>query len=110
MWFSSEAMTKGYQAYRDSWATVLSEEMLCLREVVIEVKTWQRSVTLKRRGQLPRPAYAKIKSAKISSKVNTAFSRNFAPAKFPAIPYGCNLSWIHPKYSLQFSKAKSVVV
>jgi len=32
-WFSSEAMVKGYQAYRDSWATVLSEEMSCLREV-----------------------------------------------------------------------------
>ena len=25
MWFSSEAMAKGYQAYRDSWATVLSK-------------------------------------------------------------------------------------
>ena len=38
-------------------------------------------MTLKRRGQLLRPAYAKIKTAKIYSKVNTAFSRNFVPAK-----------------------------
>jgi len=29
----SEAMVKGYQAYRAIWATVLSEEMPCLREV-----------------------------------------------------------------------------
>jgi len=28
-----EAMAKGYQAYWDSWATVLSKEMPCLREV-----------------------------------------------------------------------------
>jgi len=32
-WFSVEAMAKGYQAYRDSWAAVLREEMPCLREV-----------------------------------------------------------------------------
>ena len=83
MWFSSEAMTKGYQAYRDSWATVLSEEMLCLREVVIDVKTRRRSVTLRRHGQLPRPAYAKIKTAKIYSKVNTAFSRILHQRNFP---------------------------
>ena len=30
---SVEAMVKGYQAYKDSWAAVLGEEMLCLREV-----------------------------------------------------------------------------
>ena len=30
---SVEAMVKGYQAYKDSWTTVLSEEMPCLREV-----------------------------------------------------------------------------
>ena len=32
-WFSAEAMVKGYQAYRDSWATALSKEMPCPREV-----------------------------------------------------------------------------
>jgi len=26
-------MAKGYQAYRDSWATFLSKEMPCLRKV-----------------------------------------------------------------------------
>ena len=31
--FSSEAMAKGYQTYKDSWATVLSEKIPCLREV-----------------------------------------------------------------------------
>jgi len=31
--------------------------------------------------KLPRPAYAKIKTAENSSKANTAFSRNFPPAK-----------------------------
>ena len=47
----------------------------------IDVKTRQRSVTLKGCGQLLRPAYVKIKTTKIYSEVNTAFSRNFAPAK-----------------------------
>jgi len=32
-WFTVEAMEKDYQAYRDSWAAVLSEEMPCPREV-----------------------------------------------------------------------------
>ena len=37
-WFSAEAMVKGYQAYRDSWATALSKEMPCPREVGNQVK------------------------------------------------------------------------
>jgi len=76
--FSSETMAKGYQAYRDSWATALSEGTLCLREVgnrvkfFIDVKTRQRSVTLK--GMVNchmHHAYAKIKTTKISSEANT---------------------------------------
>jgi len=34
-----------------------------------------------RRGQLPHPAYARIKTMKISSKANTAFSQSFATEK-----------------------------
>ena len=30
---SVEVMAKGYQAYKDSWATVLGEAMPCLKEV-----------------------------------------------------------------------------
>jgi len=47
-------------------------------------ESWQLGqffIDIQRRGQLPCPAYAKIKVAKISSKANTAFSQNFAPAK-----------------------------
>ena len=47
------AMVKGYQAYRDSWAAVLSK-MPCPRELswkvvqfFIDMKTWQRSMSLK---------------------------------------------------------------
>jgi len=47
-------------------------------------ESWQLGqffIDIQRRGQLPHPAYAKIKTAKIPSKVNTAFLQNFAPAK-----------------------------
>jgi len=80
-------MVKGYQAYRDSWATVRSEEMPCLREVGNRVNfslTWRQGREAwhsKPWSQLQCPAYVKIKTAKISSKATTAFSQNFAPVK-----------------------------
>ena len=78
-------MVKGYQAYRDSWATVLSEEILCLREVGDWVNfslTWRlgREAWHSKVWSIAVSCYAKIKTAKMSSKVNTAFWRNFAPA------------------------------
>ena len=85
-WFSAEAMVKGYQAYRDSWATALSKEMPCPREV----GNWVNFSLMQRLGReawpskarsLLRPAYVKIKTTKSSSTANTAFSQNIAPAK-----------------------------
>jgi len=76
---SCEAMTKDYQAYGTA---VLSEEIPCLRKVG-NLVNFHLMWRLSRCDQLPDPAYAKIKTAKISisSKVNTVFLRNIAPTK-----------------------------
>jgi len=85
-------MAKGYQAYRDSWATVLSEEIPCLREVGNLVNFHRREDSAEkcdtqRHGQLPRPAYVKINTMKISSKRIQHFHEILHQRKFPTIRY-----------------------
>jgi len=85
-WFSSEAMVKGYQAYRDSWATVLSKKMPCLREVGNRVNlslTWRlgREAWHSKVWSIAVSCLRKNKNRKNSCKANTAFLWNFAPVK-----------------------------
>jgi len=92
-WFLSKAMAKGYQAYRDSWATVLSKEMPCLREVGNwSIFHWREDSAKKhdtqRHGQLPRPAYLKLNPQKFVLKQIQHFREILYPWKFPATQYG----------------------
>ena len=93
-WFSPEAMTKGYQAYRDSWTTVLSEEMPCLREVGNRVDfplTWRlgREVWPSKVWSIATSCLReKKKKLKIFFLKQTQhFHETLHPKNFPAIRY-----------------------
>ena len=99
LWFSIEAMAKGYQAYRDSWSTVLNKKCLARGKLANRsIFHWHEDSAEKcapqRHGQWPRPAYANIHTANFFSKANTAFLQNIAPPKFPAIWYGKFKIWV----------------
>ena len=92
-WVSTNSKRiQGYQAYRESWATVLVKKCLAWRKLATgSIFHWCEDSTAKcdtqRHGQLPRPAYAQIKTAKISFERIQHFREILHQWKFPVIQY-----------------------
>ena len=87
LWFSSEAMEKATNPTGiRSWPTVLSKEIPCLREVGNRVNyllMWRlgREAWHSKVWSFAASCLRENKNRKNFSKVNTTFSRNFAPGK-----------------------------
>ena len=85
-WFSVEATVKASKPTGITGSLFLAKKCLARGKLAMgSIFHWCEDLAEKRdpqrHGLLLRPAYAKIKTAKTPSKVNTAFSRNIAPAK-----------------------------
>ena len=98
-WFSSEVMAKGYQAYRDSWATVLAKKCLAWGKLATGsifhcFLLWREDSAEKRDtprcGQLLHPAYVKIKTVKFLLKRIRYFREILHQQIFPLYGICCS--------------------
>ena len=86
LWFSVETMVKATKPTGIAGPLLLAKKCHARGKLATgSIFHWCKDLAEKRdtqrHGQLLRLAYVKVKTTKISSKVNTAFSQNIAPAK-----------------------------